>query len=161
MDTLLPVVLLLVVLNAAVVRTACFEEMNDWLLEGLHGLESARLAAAVACEKRGRRYDTYFRVLLFRPKDRHGGCGIHLVWCLFGRFGGSDGRKMLQFPIPSSGQLFTQTGAAAEWQGTEGQAGTRDLRLTGHGSTSVWWFSGAILIDIRQLHASWAVGGLG
>lgn len=44
-------VILLVVLNTAVVLTACLEEVGGWLLDGLHGLESVRLEIAVACEE--------------------------------------------------------------------------------------------------------------
>lgn len=69
LDSLLPVVILLVVLNTAVVRTACHEEVGGWLLDGFHGLESVRLEIAVAREEREREYDTHFFVLLFRPEE--------------------------------------------------------------------------------------------
>lgn len=54
LDSLLPVVILLVVLNTAVVRTACLEEVGGRFLDGLHGLDSVRLENAVTREERGR-----------------------------------------------------------------------------------------------------------
>lgn len=66
-------VILLVVLNTAVVRTACHEEVGGWLLDGPHGLELVRLENAVAREERGRGNDTHFVVLLFRPEESWGG----------------------------------------------------------------------------------------
>lgn len=81
LDALLPVVILLVVLDTAVVITACLEEVRGWLLDRLHGLESVRLENAVAREERRRRNDTHFVVLLFSPEDSWDG----IQECMLGR----------------------------------------------------------------------------
>lgn len=151
-DTLLRVVRFIVVLYATVVKTSCLEEVDDWLLEGLHGLDSACLAAGVASEKRGRRCDTYFAVLLFRPEERHRVCGLHLVWCLLKRFGREGGRKMLQSQIQCSRQGFTQTEARLS-----GRAVGQDWAscLAADWSKVSLVNSCSILGDIHQPDAPW------